>query len=161
MKLLLCGPPGVGKTTIAHLAAASLGQEAVDTDDLIEKTFGKPPYELYKMYGEEKFRVLEKTTLVKLASLQHGVIALGGGILARPCEGLIIYLQASYATLFERLSRRPKLPAFLDSRQPKNSYIERVACRLPHYEAMADRTIATDSLQPESIVDIIRGCGVE
>ena len=108
--LLLAGPPGVGKTTIARAVAQRLGQRAIDLDELIEARTGRSPAEIIEADGEARFRALEAEALESLR--QAGtVVSLGGGALTDPktrglarLMGPVIRLDAPLELLKRRLT---------------------------------------------------------
>ncbi len=136
---VLAGPPGVGKTSVAPLAAARLGVPALDLDEVITVQEGRAPAQIIETNGEPRFRQAE---LHALQSLSKGsaVLALGGGTLttaqARGAArrfGPVFGLQASQDTLQKRLQsgtgpRRPLLDqglqALLQSREASSLSVD-------------------------------------
>ncbi|MFQ5728970.1 MAG: shikimate kinase [Waddliaceae bacterium] len=161
MNIILCGPPCVGKSTVAKLTAARLGWDVIDTDLRIEEEYEretgevKSYGEIYKIKGDNNFRVLEKQALLRLNNIEKGVIALGGGVKEIPLRGVVIFLRASFETLWQRLLMRPQLPAYLPKKDARKRFETHVLDRLSACEAMADITLDTDNLSPEKIVDRI------
>jgi shikimate kinase/3-dehydroquinate synthase len=86
--VVMVGFMGAGKTTAAAGAAAALGAEAVDTDEVIAQRLGKPIPKIFTQDGEPAFREAEeRITLELLAQGQAGrpqVLSLGGGALGSP-----------------------------------------------------------------------------
>ncbi len=80
--VLLWGPPGAGKSTLAPLLAARLGIAHTDLDAVIETRVGCSVAQLWAQAGEGAFRSCERAELDRLL-LQAApqVIALGGGAL--------------------------------------------------------------------------------
>lgn len=79
--LVFIGFMGAGKTTVAGQVAAALGVHALDSDRLLEQTFGHSIAEEFEQQGEASFRVAEEQLVCRLLE-QAGpgsVIALGGG----------------------------------------------------------------------------------
>ncbi len=93
---------GAGKTTVAR----ELGLPAVDSDDLVEASSGKPIPEIFGEEGEVAFRALEEQAIV---------LALGGGAVTsagvRDALGdtLTVWLDVDVDTCWERVrdSGRP------------------------------------------------------
>ncbi|NGX43017.1 MAG: Shikimate kinase [Chlamydiae bacterium] len=164
MKILLCGPPCSGKSTIAKLVASRLGWEAIDTDQIIEKKYQREKAdiqscrEIYKHEGEKNFRKMENKALCSFKNEENVVIALGGGVKETAFlqeEGVVIYLRATLDTLWKRILQRPQLPVYLEENNARKSFERLIEKRLPAYASMAEITIDTDSLTPEKVVDRI------
>ena len=80
MSVALIGFMGAGKSTAASAAAAALGLEAVDVDDVIEARLGKSIHQVFEDEGEERFREVEADVTVELLGQDDDrVLALGGG----------------------------------------------------------------------------------
>ena len=63
---------------------SSLGGEALDSDDEIERRKGESIAEIFADGGEEAFRALEAAMLDEVSRAERRVLALGGGIVLRP-----------------------------------------------------------------------------
>src|SRR5688500_14143419 len=79
-QLVLSGPPGVGKSTIARHVAEHLGGRAIDLDDAIRSETGRSPADILRIGGEPPFRAIERRTLER-CDREASVLALGGGTL--------------------------------------------------------------------------------
>ena len=81
--IVLVGMPGCGKSTVGKALASKLGKKFIDTDELVEKKYGKRIPQIFEEKGEEYFRDLESEAVFE-ASIQSGaVIATGGGAVLR------------------------------------------------------------------------------
>src|SRR5580704_7456609 len=78
-RIVLTGFMGSGKTTVGPLVAERLGWRFVDVDDVIAAEAGCSIPEIFRDEGETEFRRLERETIVRLASGDALVLALGGG----------------------------------------------------------------------------------
>ena len=79
--LVFIGFMGAGKSTVAADVASALGVQALDSDRLLEQTFGHSIAEEFEQSGEASFRAAEEQFACRLLE-QAGagsVIALGGG----------------------------------------------------------------------------------
>jgi 3-dehydroquinate synthetase/shikimate kinase len=150
-QIVLAGPPGVGKTTIAERVAQKLGTQAVDLDRAIESRTQRAVPTMLEQDGEPAFRRVEADTLAAL-DRSPGVIALGGGSLTNARSrslardrGPVFGLEAEVPTLEARLTasgvRRPLLKS-----KPLS---ELVAERQSSYRAV-DRPIAA-SADPDTV----------
>ncbi len=81
--IVLIGMPGSGKSTIGKILAQSLGMSFVDTDEEIVKSVNVPITKIFAELGEERFRDMESNAVLNVSSLQHTVIATGGGAVLR------------------------------------------------------------------------------
>src|SRR5688500_601446 len=121
--IVLSGPPGVGKSTIAPAVAERLDVRAMDLDDVIREREQESPADIIRDRGEVSFRAAEHAAI---ASIERGaLIALGGGTLtyapsrrAARKKGPVIGLWADQAVLQQRLAKggdRPLLSSGLAS----------------------------------------------
>lgn len=159
MNISLIGMPGSGKTSVAPVLAAALGMEWADTDGIIEKNYGSIA-DIFKNYGEERFRALETETLKSLGGLTNTVIATGGGCVLRPenvkilkSYGPVIYLKASVRALAERLRGGGPRPLLEGGAEKKLAAL--YAARANLYKAAADAVIRTGGLSAEETVQKI------
>ena len=164
MLLTLTGFMGSGKSTVGQLVADALGCPFWDLDRLIEKKAGRDIPAIFATDGEKGFRQLEKQVLEQtVAKYAEGtaVLALGGGTVTVPGapallqeKTLCIYLKASLETLQARLEGQTEGRPLAGE-----GLAERLAARLPLYEAAAHIVLETDGLTPEEVADeIIISC---
>lgn len=113
--LFLYGPPGVGKSTVAHKLAQMLKLPCVEIDVEIEHRAGISIRELFNLSGEERFRELEKEVLGETLAGPRAVIALGGGALLDnenrqkvEASGVVVCLTAPLDTLAGRIQAQPR-----------------------------------------------------
>ena len=117
--VMLIGLMGSGKTVLGRLLAESMGRQFVDTDKMIEDESGLRISDIFELYGEAKFRELERRIITSLTQQTDLVISVGGGAFCQPeirhaAKGhvLTIWLSAPPQTLLSRmdnLSSRPLL----------------------------------------------------
>ena len=153
---------GAGKSTVGSVLAKKLKLGFIDLDNLIEKTQNLTIPEIFKLYGEEKFRELECKTVYGLETGQKLVISTGGGIVESKKNieklreiGRIYYLYAPYEVLYERIKGDTKRPliAHVD---PKKALREILSRRKAKYEC-ADFKISTENKTAKEIVEEIAG----
>ena len=87
--VFLCGFMGAGKTSCGRLLAEKLCFDFADTDEEIEKLYGKKVSEIIKEKGFVFFRACEKKILRKLSLRKNIIISCGGGLYpSSPLENL-------------------------------------------------------------------------
>lgn len=68
-----------GKSSAGRMLADKLGYEFADTDEIIEMKQSMSIADIFKNYGEEKFRDMESDTLLSFKGRKKLVISCGGG----------------------------------------------------------------------------------
>lgn len=158
MNLILCGMMGCGKTTVGKALAESLAWGFFDTDERIVDSYGEIS-EIFKQYGEDHFRRLEKEVVHTLVKKDRLVISTGGGLVLDEenvaClkdNGKVIYLQAKKETLVERLTGDSNRP-LLEGEEALEEKIDRLLeVRAEVYERIADKWIEVDEKTPDEVV---------
>lgn len=147
--LVLIGPMGAGKSSLARQLARLTSRRWVDTDKMVVERMRMPITEIFAAYGESKFRELEAEALESLQAGSRLIIATGGGIVTRPenqarlrALGCVIFLSATVEVLFERVSRNQRRP-LLHTPDPERTLRDLIAARWPLYRECADITLDT------------------
>jgi shikimate kinase len=111
--IVLIGFMGTGKSSIGIRLAQKLKMEFVDMDREIETVIGMSVAEIFKLYGEVRFRSEELLMARKVGMLEDTVIATGGGtvlvdenVTTLKNNGILICLDASPADIFDRVNRK-------------------------------------------------------
>ncbi len=160
--LVIVGPPGAGKTTVATLLAERLGVEVRDTDADIEAATGMTVPDIFVEKGEPVFRELEEEAVAKAlvdlsANDKGGVLALGGGAVLsertraalRPFR--VLYLEVGLASAVRRVGLGAARPLLLGN---VRSTLKRLLDeRAPLYRDVADITIITDDVDAAGVAD--------
>ena len=119
-KIFIVGMPGSGKSTMAKYLSSETSFKYLDLDEEIELKSKKSVSEIFEIYGEESFRVLEKETLDEIIQKEEKfILATGGGtpsyddnMKKMNKNGITIFLNTSPEILIERISRKNKRPLF-------------------------------------------------
>lgn len=152
--IVLVGFMGAGKSTVGAELARRAGMRLVDLDHLIARRRGRTIREIFEQEGEEVFRDYETAALDALGELNGAVIATGGGVVGRAENwlrmrrlGTVVYLQAGWETLRERVLGDPERPLAA-------AEVERVhrlwASRVPLY-AQADLVVDSEGGSPAEV----------
>jgi shikimate kinase len=149
--VVLVGPRGAGKSTVAPLLAAELGCRAVDTDERLAAAVGRSAGEHLAAVGEAAFRQAEEAiVLAVLAAAEDAVVALGGGaVLAAAVRSalqaddlFVAFLNAAVPVLQRRIREGGGRPS-LTGRGAAAEVGEVLAARLPLYREVADVEVDT------------------
>ena len=153
---------GAGKSTVGSVLSRKLKLGFIDLDNLIEKTQKLTIPEIFKLYGEEKFREMECDVICDIEEGKNLVISTGGGIVESKKNisklreiGRIYYLKAPYDVLYERIKHDTKRPLLM-TKDPKATLKEILDRRKMKYEC-ADFKIDTVEKSAKAIADEIIG----
>lgn len=153
--IVLIGMPGAGKSTVGVVAAKRLGYRFVDSDLVIQETYGKLLHELIAENGVEGFWKLENEVNTSL-QLKKAVIATGGSVCYETeamehlrNTGIVVYLSLSFEALKERLG---DLNARGVTMREGQSLLDLYKERLPLYEKYAHITIDCEGKQLREVV---------
>ena len=159
-RVVLVGPMGAGKTTVAGLLARAWGCEVRDTDQDVEAQEGRSVQEIFVELGEPYFRDRERAA-VRAAVREHtGVLALGGGAVMDPgtrevlVGQRVVFLDVGLSDAVKRVGLgqgRPLLVGNIRSRI--KTLLEE---RRPVYEAVASYVAETDGRTAEEVADEVR-----
>jgi len=156
--IVLVGFMGTGKTAVGRRLAGRLGMEFIDTDDLVEEVTGMSISQLFKRYGEVRFRSEEELAVARAAAQKGVVIATGGGAVLseESCRrlkenGVMVWLKADPDEIHARVKRKGDRP-LLSLDNSVEHIKELLAERMPYYR-QADFTVETSGKELDHIVD--------
>lgn len=158
--IVLIGMPGAGKSTVGVVLAKVVGHKFVDSDLVIQETYGKLLHELITEHGLDGFLEIENQVNAELHT-EKSIIATGGSVIygKEAMEhlqeiGLVVYLKLSLESIAERLGDlQQRGVALKEGWGLKELYEERV----PLYEKYADLTIDCEEKSIRQITEEIAG----
>ncbi|QWF20311.1 shikimate kinase [Nocardioides sp. LMS-CY] len=157
--IVLIGPMGAGKTTIARLVAERLGMTVRDTDHDVEAAEGRPISEIFVDSGEAAFRELERTAVAAALSTHEGVLAVGGGAVLDPATRDllaghdVVFLRVGLSESVKRVGLGTSRPLLLGNVRGRIKAL--LDERTPIYESVATLAVETDGRAPDEIADEI------
>lgn len=163
-RVVLVGPPGAGKSTVARHLAARWAVDVRDTDDDVEAASGKPIAEIFLDDGEPHFRALERAAVLTALTEHRGVLALGGGavldeVVQRALAayvaagGAVAFLDVSLAAAAPRVGFNVSRPLLLGN--PRARWLELMESRRPVYEQVSTLRVGTDERTPDEVAEAI------
>lgn len=160
-RVVLIGPMGAGKSTVARRLGAHWDVGVRDTDQDIEATTGKTVQEIFVDEGEARFRELEVDAVAAALAEHDGVLALGGGaVLAEATQQalrghVVVYLEVGLADAVKRVGLGHGRPLLLGNVRAR--VMKLLEERGPIYTAVATHTVDTNGRTPDDVAaEIIR-----
>lgn len=159
-KVVLVGPMGAGKTTVANLLGEAWGLPVRDTDADVEATEGRPVSEIFVDDGEERFRAIECTAVAEALAGHDGVLALGGGAVldessrALLAEHEVVFLRVGLSDAVQRVGLGVGRPLLLGNVRARIKAL--LDERAPIYESVATHVVETDGRTPDEVAAEIR-----
>jgi shikimate kinase len=152
---VLVGPPGAGKTTVGQALAALLRVPFTDTDEIVERTAGKPIPDIFIDDGEPAFRTMERAAVASALASFDGVLALGGGAImdeqtrAALAGHTVVFLSVELSDAVKRVGLGAGRPLLTINPRATLKYL--MDQRRPLYAAAATHTVKTDGRAPDEL----------
>jgi shikimate kinase len=158
---ILLGMMGAGKSSVGRALAELTGRAFEDTDQLLQRRFGRAVHQIFSIYGEECFRQHENSILKSLEPSEI-ILATGGGIVTQESNwielkrlGTTIYLKSSLEHIIHRLEHSKKVRPLLQTENWKER-VETIFQARQHLYERADLTLELDGVdQKEAAAKII------
>ncbi len=159
-KVVLVGPMGAGKTTVATLLGEAWGLPVRDTDADVEAAEGRPVSEIFVDDGEDRFREIESKAVADALAGHDGVLALGGGAVldegsrALLAEHEVVFLRVGLSDAVQRVGLGVGRPLLLGNVRARIKAL--LDERAPIYESVATHVVETDGRTPDEVADEIK-----
>ncbi len=156
-RVVLIGPMGAGKTTVAALLGERWGVAVRDTDADVEAAEGRSISDIFVDSGEAHFREREAAAVATALAEHDGVLSLGGGAVLDPAtrellEGLpVVFLRVGLSDAVKRVGLGTSRPLLLGNVRSRIKAL--LDERTPVYESVASVVVDTDGRSPDEVAD--------
>ena len=158
-RIALIGLRGGGKSTLGKLLASERGVPFIELDREIERVSGATLSEIFEMFGQERFRQMEREALEKVLG-QHDkfVLATSGSIVTEPAtygrllsSCFTVWVRAEPDEHMQRVIAQGDLRPMGEGTRAMADLISILRSREPLY-AKADAAIVTSGRSPKQNV---------
>jgi shikimate kinase len=163
-RVVLVGPMGAGKSTVAALLGEAWGVPVRDTDADVEAAEGRSVSDIFVDSGEAHFRAVEATAVAEALAAHDGVLALGGGAVLDPgtrallAGHTVVFLRVGLGDAVKRVGLGTSRPLLLGNVRSRIKAL--LDERTPVYESVATLVVETDGRSAEDVaLEIIEALG--
>jgi len=159
-KITLLGFMGCGKSTVGKIVAQELKFTFIDVDALIEAKLKMKITDIFKTFGEEFFREVERNEIVNLLEKEENlVLSVGGGAPAYKNTmeimnslSITVFINVPFETLWQRIKNSSERPLV----QKGKEFLEHLyRQRLPFYKTA--KVTVDGTKKPEEVAkDILK-----
>jgi len=155
--LVLLGMMGVGKSTLGKIVAKKLNLKFIDIDLNIEKKWSMKIWEIFKIKGENFFRIEEEKEVLECLKKNKTVLALGGGAFMNKSirnsvlkNSLSFWLDLNLKAITRRVKWNKKRP--LLNQQNAEEIIKKLYLKRKNIYKLANYKINCNKMTKDEIV---------
>ena len=159
--IYLIGMMGSWKSTIGLNLAKKLDMNFFDIDDVIEELTEMKITDIFKKFGETKFREMEKAFFLEKSKESNQLFSTGGGIILDNenrkilKKGTTFLLETSPSIIATRIHNTNKRPLIQGSDNLEKQLSDIWLERQKYYYESSKHIIKTDNLKPSDVIDEI------
>lgn len=154
-----------GKSTIGKQLARKMNMEFIDIDDAFESKYKMTISNFFDLFGEKKFRELERIVLLESLEQNHVIISTGGGT---PCffnnielinsNGISIYLKLHPNSIINRLLHTKKQRPLLKNLNSEelSGYVNSQLSNRENYYQQARFIYSIENKKPNEVYYLLK-----
>ncbi|RDU73285.1 shikimate kinase [Helicobacter anseris] len=126
--IILIGFMGSGKSSIGEFLSRKISYDFIDSDKKISEITKLSISEIFHLYGEQYFRILEKDFITQYKNIKKHIIATGGGMpIFNDVRGMgkIFFLKADFEVLYHRICNTNTRPLLQNKQKTYEIFMQR------------------------------------